>query len=64
MNSASGSRLEVGDSREPCTAEVELSKEFKLDGRRVVLIDTPGFESTIETKATALQKIAAFLEMG
>ena len=44
-----------------CTADVELSKEFFVDGRRVFLIDTPGFDDTNVSDADILKKIAAFL---
>ena len=46
---------------EPCTTEVQLSDEFTLDGRRVVLIDTPGFDDTPRSETEILQMIAAFL---
>lgn len=44
-----------------CTADVEVAEEFTLDGRRVVLIDTPGFDDTNVSDAEILEKIAAFL---
>lgn len=43
-----------------CTAEVEVA-DFTLDGRRVILIDTPGFDDTNVSDAEILKKIAAFL---
>ena len=46
---------------ESCTAEVQLSDVFTLDGREVVLIDTPGFDDTSKSDAEILQTIAAFL---
>ena len=46
---------------EPCTADVQLSDEFNLDGRRVILIDTPGFDDTSMSDTEVLQIIAAFL---
>ena len=46
---------------ESCTAEVQLSDEFGLDGRRVVLIDTPGFDDTSKSDTEILEIIAAFL---
>ena len=61
INVASGSRLRVGKNLQSCTAEVEVADEFILDGRRVVLIDTPGFDDTTVSDAEILEKIAAFL---
>jgi len=58
---ASGSQLSVGMGLTSCTAEVQLSNEFNIDGRRVILIDTPGFDDTNVSDAEILEKIAAFL---
>jgi len=46
---------------ESCTEEVQLADEFVLDGRRAVLIDTPGFDDTTKSDTDILKKIAAFL---
>ena len=46
---------------ESCTAEVKLADEFTLDGTRVTLIDTPGFDDTSKSDADILEMIAAFL---
>ena len=46
---------------ESCTAEVQLADEFTLDGRRVILIDTPGFDDTSKSDTDVLKMIAAFL---
>ena len=46
---------------ESCTAEVQLSDMFTLDGRRVLLIDTPGFDDTSKSDTDVLKMIAAFL---
>lgn len=62
MNNASGSHLEVGHSRESCTAEIQLSEKFELDGRRVILIDTPGFDNTNQSDRKVWGSIAMFLE--
>lgn len=61
MNQASGSHLEVGEDLESCTSEIQESEEFILDGRRVVLIDTPGFDDTNRSDTDVLKSIAAFL---
>lgn len=44
-----------------CTAEVAVAKQFTLDKRPVLLIDTPGFDDTKVSDAQILEKIASFL---
>ena len=61
MNQASKSRLKVGEDLESCTSEIQESDEFILDGRRIVLIDTPGFDDTHKSDTDVLRSIAAFL---
>ena len=62
-NLASGSDdLKVGTNLHSCTSEIQLSKPFTLDGRRVVLIDTPGFNDTTKGDFEILSMITAFLE--
>jgi len=63
INLASGSDLRVGTTLDSATSEVELSKEFDLDGRMVTLIDTPGFDDSSEpiSDANVLAKIASFV---
>jgi predicted GTPase len=56
VNLASGSNLP------PSSAEVQLANPFTLDGRRVVLIDTPGFDHTSMSDTDILRMIAGFLE--
>ena len=63
MNQVSKSHLEVGDDLESCTSEIQVSEEFMLQGRRVLLIDTPGFDNTNKSDTDVLKLIAAFLEM-
>jgi len=46
---------------ESCTPEVQLANEFALDGRRVILIDTPGFDDTTKSDTEVLKNIATFL---
>ena len=58
---ASGSDLRIGTDLESCTAEVQLADEFTLDGRTVILIDTPGFDDTNKSDTDILKLIAAFL---
>ena len=46
---------------ESCTAEVQLTDKFTLDGRIVTLIDTPGFDDTSMSDTEILKMIAFFL---
>ena len=62
MNEVSKSHLKVGDGQKTVTTEIQLSEEFELDGQRVVLIDTPGFDDTTMSETMVLKLIAAFLE--
>ena len=61
MNQASGSSLKVGDDLNSCTSKIQETEEFVLDGRRVVLVDTPGFDDTYRSDIDVLKSIAAFL---
>jgi len=63
INLASGSNLRVGTTLDSTTSEVELSKEFTLEGRMVTLIDTPGFNDSSEpiSNTDILAKIVGFL---
>ena len=61
INIASHSNLRVGASLESCTDEVQLADEFTLEGRRVVLIDTPGFDDSTKSDTDVLRMIADFL---
>ena len=58
---ASQSNLRIGMNLESCTAEVQLADTFTLDGRPVILIDTPGFDDTSKSDTDILKLIAAFL---
>ena len=61
MNRASGSSLKVGDDLNSCTSKIQETEEFVLDGRRVMLVDTPGFDDTYRSDTDVLKSIAAFL---
>ena len=41
---------------------MQIASGFNIDGRRVVLIDTPGFDDTSLSDTDVLKMIAAFLE--
>jgi len=61
INLVSGSDLGVGKGLRSCTNAVQLGGDFDLDGRYVVLIDTPGFDDTTTSDTDILKMIAAFL---
>ena len=61
INVASGSSLRVGTGLGSCTSDVKLADKFTLDGRTVILIDTPGFDDTSMSDTDILKVIAAFL---
>ena len=61
INLISGSNFTVGNGLRSCTDSVQ-TVDFDLDGRRVVLIDTPGFDDTTMSDTDVLNMIAAFLE--
>ena len=61
INLASDSSLRVGINLESCTDEVNTADAFPLDGRPVVLIDTPGFDDSSKSDTEVLKLIAAYL---
>ncbi|KAF9460974.1 P-loop containing nucleoside triphosphate hydrolase protein, partial [Collybia nuda] len=61
INLISHSDLRVGNSLRSCTKAVQLSVPFKLSGRSVTLIDTPGFDDTTKSDTDILKMIASFL---
>ena len=46
---------------EPCTTEAQPADGFTLDGREVILIDTPGSDDTSKNDTDILKMITAFL---
>ncbi|KAI0789964.1 hypothetical protein C8Q75DRAFT_763351 [Abortiporus biennis] len=58
---ASNSTLKVGDGLRSCTASVNLSVPFTVDGVPITLIDTPGFDDTLVSDTDILRMIAVFL---
>ena len=61
VNLVSGSNLPVGEGLLSCTAQVQTSPTFELAGRNVTLIDTPGFDDTLQTDTEILRRIATYL---
>ena len=61
INLVSGSNLGISEGLRSCTNTVQFGGGFSLDGRRVKLIDTPGFDDTTRSDTNILTMIAAFL---
>ncbi|KAI0342626.1 P-loop containing nucleoside triphosphate hydrolase protein [Trametopsis cervina] len=61
INLMSGSSLSVGEGLRSCTSRIELGKTFELDGSRVTLVDTPGFDDTTVSDTEILKMISAYL---
>ncbi|KXX73720.1 GTP-binding protein A [Madurella mycetomatis] len=53
---ASGNQLEIGHGVDPCTQQPS-AVHFELDGRRVTLIDTPGFDDDKRSDLQILEAI-------
>ncbi|KZP07743.1 hypothetical protein FIBSPDRAFT_1052802 [Athelia psychrophila] len=60
INLLSGSELRVGRGIQSCTSVVQAAAPFTFQGRRVLLFDTPGFD-TMHSDSDILKMIAAFL---
>ncbi|TCD68117.1 hypothetical protein EIP91_011482 [Steccherinum ochraceum] len=61
VNLASGSHFQVGQSLRSCTAAVQVSEPFSVSGRRMRLVDTPGFDDTTKSDTEILRMIADHL---
>ncbi|KAJ2923135.1 hypothetical protein H1R20_g13959, partial [Candolleomyces eurysporus] len=61
INLASNSSLPVSSGLKSCTKEVSVSEPFQVDGQRVRLIDTPGFDDSSQSDGDILANIAGFL---
>ncbi|KAJ2935877.1 hypothetical protein H1R20_g1218, partial [Candolleomyces eurysporus] len=58
----SPNKLQVRHSRFPCTEAFTRADPFDLDGRQIILFDTPGFDDTSRTETEILRIIASELE--
>ncbi|KAG5641212.1 hypothetical protein DXG03_005760 [Asterophora parasitica] len=56
-----GANLQVGRGLESCTTSVQATSPFDLDGYRITLIDTPGFDDSTMRDTDVLAMIAAYL---
>ncbi|KAJ9136693.1 hypothetical protein NKR23_g9612 [Pleurostoma richardsiae] len=62
INRATGrSDLKVSDGPSSCTEDIDLSS-LDVDGKRVVLVDTPGFDDSERTDADILTLMAKWLK--
>ncbi|KAF9463764.1 P-loop containing nucleoside triphosphate hydrolase protein [Collybia nuda] len=62
INCATGSDSEkVSDELASCTREIKEATPFKLNGYKVRLIDTPGFDDTERSEVEILRKISDYL---
>ncbi|KAF8667442.1 50S ribosome-binding GTPase [Rhizoctonia solani] len=61
INNATKSTLKVGYDLDACTKDVETSPPIQLDGRKVQLFDTPGFDDTYLSDTEILTRITGFL---
>jgi len=60
INLASSSDMTVGTGLQSCTDAIQVAKSFILDGRRVTLIDTPGFDDTTKNDGQILEMISYY----
>jgi hypothetical protein len=61
INLASGSKMKVSDSLQPCTKAVNAAPDFPLDNYAVRLLDTPGFDYSDWSDVRVFETIAKFL---
>lgn len=61
INLASDSNMPVSSGLKSCTTEVAISERFTVDGERVRLVDTPGFDDAARSDAEVLNIVAGFL---
>lgn len=61
INLASNSNLRTSGSLRSCTDTVSATVQFDVDGRKVILVDTPGFDDTTKSDSDILKLIADFL---
>ncbi|EMD33882.1 hypothetical protein CERSUDRAFT_141175, partial [Gelatoporia subvermispora B] len=61
VNTASESELEIGHNLTSCTEYVQMSQVITFKGRKVTLVDTPGFDDTNKSDTDILRNIALWL---
>jgi len=53
--------MRISSGLRSCTDMVEVTHPFELDGRRITLIDTPGFDDTTKSDTDILRMITLYL---
>ena len=61
INLASGENNAVGNTLMSCTSDVSYSN-CAIDDRRIILIDTPGFDDTTKSDTDILKMIGLHLQ--
>ncbi|KAH8810453.1 P-loop containing nucleoside triphosphate hydrolase protein, partial [Flagelloscypha sp. PMI_526] len=61
VNLISGSNLRIGTGLHSCTDQIQITHPFKLNGRTVTIIDTPGFDDTMKSDYDILNMISVYL---
>ncbi|KAI0790008.1 P-loop containing nucleoside triphosphate hydrolase protein [Abortiporus biennis] len=61
INLLSGSDLLVGENLASCTSDVQFSHQFDFEGRKVTLVDTPGFDDTLKSDSQVFEIICQWL---
>jgi len=61
INLLCDSNLQVGYSLESCTTSLQVAEAY-IEGQKVSIIDTPGFDDTEKPQAEVFMQIATFLE--
>ena len=61
INAASGSEFDVGHGLKSCTSKFVRTDVFSLAGRKIILIDTPGFDDTNISDIDILKSMGGFL---
>jgi predicted GTPase len=62
VNTVSGDSLQTSDRLGSCTAEVQLSKPFMVNGRTVRLVDTPGFNDSTRSDTEVLGVVGDWMK--
>jgi len=61
INHASNAGLTIGHQLQSCTTDVQTTPPFLVDGKSVILVDTPGFDDTDRSNTDILHTIVTYL---
>ncbi|PVF99678.1 hypothetical protein CPB86DRAFT_796459 [Serendipita vermifera] len=59
---ATGLKLKVGKGLRSCTTEIRPTKSFSVNGPKVILLDTPGFDDTQSSNYDILEEITEYMD--